>query len=116
MPRTTVAVQELSLGGDAALTLSAADATNNHRIKIKDKATRVIFVNGTGAKVITVNSVAFGPLGRTGDLTVNIAADTTHVLSMLPKQGFEQGSGEDVGFVTFDVDDDTNLTIGAVEG
>ena len=116
MARTTIATQEISFLGAAAITMTAADTANGMRARIKDKKTRIVIDNADASPhTVTVNSVSAGPLGRTGDLTIVVPAGEARTLYQLPQEGFQQNSGVDSGFVTFDIEDDTSVTIGVYE-
>lgn len=81
MARTNIPVQDLPVGGLAALTWTNSDSTNDHEFS-NDGATILIMRNTDAAtKAVTVKSVT-DERGRTGDLSVTVPANTG--LSLVP--------------------------------
>ena len=112
MPFTSLAVQTVGKNAGGAITYSAVDAANGNTVA-NDGKTVFLVKNGSGVSVtVTVVSVPDSN-GRTGDLTLTVAAGAEECVGHLDPALFNQRSG-DVGQVHFSFSAGTSVTMAAV--
>jgi hypothetical protein len=116
--KTAVATQEIGRLTPTHVTFAAAAAGGNHFLA--DGRTSYWIINGGASPcIVTIASVPYGPLGRKGDpaaapQTFTVPAGETWAVPPLPSEGFNQVSGEDLGFTTVDYNQVTSVTVAAV--
>ena len=109
---TALAVQTIGKNAGGAITYSAVDAGAGNTV-VNDGKTVFLVKNGGGGSVtVTVVSVPDSN-GRTGDLTLVVAAGAEECVGHLDPALFNQRSG-DVGQVHFNFSVGTSVTMAAV--
>jgi tRNA(Phe) wybutosine-synthesizing methylase Tyw3 len=107
--RTAIALQTVAKNNGVQVSTVAADSANGMKFQ-NDGSTELHIAQGTGARVVTVRSVACSH-GRTADVVVNVAANTQANLGPFDQALFNQADGT----VNVDFDAATNTTIGAMQ-
>jgi hypothetical protein len=100
MARTNIPVQDLPVGGLAALTWTNSDSTNDHDF-LNDGSTILIMRNSDAAtKAVTIKSVT-DDRGRTGDIAITVPATTgLSLVPLLPPALFNVGGRVQVDLAT----------------
>lgn len=92
MPRTALVVQAIQKNNGAQLVNAGADQANGNSF-VNDGATTLVIQNGDASpRTLTVHSVSCSH-GRTGDLSIVIAASAQCKVQSLEKGLFNQADG-----------------------
>lgn len=116
MPRTTIATQEVAFESNATVTQNATDQANGMRFKA-DGRTVLLFNNTSGAaRTVTLTDAPDekGRLAPTAKKSIALPTTGLRLVGPLPSNGWNQASGEDVGFTQVDIDNATGVTVGCV--
>jgi hypothetical protein len=108
--RTSIALQATSKNAGVQVSTVAADSANGMQFP-NDGQTELHIAQGTGARVVTVRSVACSH-GRSGDIVIALAANNQAHAGPFDPSLFNQPG---TGLVNVDFDAATNTTIGAVQ-
>ncbi|MCU1285932.1 MAG: hypothetical protein JWO13_2282 [Acidobacteriales bacterium] len=93
MPRTALAIQQITRNNGAQLVSVVPDAANGNNY-VNDGRTELIVHNGDAAPhSVTIKSVPAGDYGRSGDIVVAVAAGERAALGPFDKVGFNQADG-----------------------
>jgi hypothetical protein len=89
---TPAEVPKTHPGGEVVYTWTAADTSNQNDFLLTGRETLLIKNEDASSQDVTITSVA-DPYGRTGDLTVTVAASDEVALHFSARDGWMQSDG-----------------------